>query len=85
MKVLFADSGDENGLHIHSQKQSYGGLPRPAILSKKRLWNRGFPVNFAKFLTTPFFVEHLRWLLLHSFNKKPVSKKQSTTAEKKTE
>ena len=23
-----------------------------------------FPVNFAKFLRTPFFTEHLRWLLL---------------------
>ena len=23
-----------------------------------------FPVNFAKFLRTPLFIEHLRWLLL---------------------
>ena len=23
-----------------------------------------FPVNFAKFLRTPFFIEHFRWLLL---------------------
>ena len=23
----------------------------------------GFPVNFAKFLRTPFLTEHLRWLL----------------------
>ena len=28
------------------------------------LWHRYFPVNFAKFLWTPFFTEHLRWLLL---------------------
>ena len=27
---------------------------------------RGSPVNFAKFLRTPFFREHLRWLLLNS-------------------
>ena len=27
---------------------------RPATLSKKRLWRRCFPVNFAKFLRTPF-------------------------------
>ena len=27
---------------------------RPAILSKKRLWHRRFPVNFANFLRTPF-------------------------------
>ena len=38
---------------------------RPAILSKKRLWHKGFPVNFAKFLRTPFFIEHLQRLLLN--------------------
>ena len=38
---------------------------RPATLLKKRLWQRGFPVNFAKFLRTSFVTEHLRWLLLH--------------------
>ena len=27
---------------------------RPATLLKKRLWHRRFPVNFAKFLRTPF-------------------------------
>ena len=32
---------------------------------KKRLWRRCFPVNFAKFLRTAFFIEHRRWLLLH--------------------
>ena len=37
---------------------------RPATLLKKSLWHRCFPVNFAKFLRTPFFTEHLRWLLL---------------------
>ena len=31
---------------------------------KKRLWHRCFPVNFAKFPGTPFFTEHLWWLLL---------------------
>ena len=31
---------------------------------KKSLWHRCFPVSFAKFLRTPFFIEHLRWLLL---------------------
>ena len=38
---------------------------RPATLLKKTLWHRCFPVNFEKFLRTPFFAEHLRWLLLH--------------------
>ena len=36
-------------------------------LLKKRLWHRCFPVNFAKFLRTPFFTEQLRWVLLCSF------------------
>ena len=31
---------------------------------KKRLSHRSFPVNFAKFLGTPFLTEHLWWLLL---------------------
>ena len=35
----------------------------PATLLKKRLWHRCFPVNFAKFLRTAFFAEHLWWLL----------------------
>ena len=35
-----------------------------ATLLKKRLWHRRFPVNFAKFLTTLFFIEHLWWQLL---------------------
>ena len=37
---------------------------KPATLIKKRLWHRCLPVNFAKFLRTPFFTEHLWWLLL---------------------
>ena len=37
---------------------------RSATLLKKRPWHRCFPVNFAKFLRTPFLTEHLRWLLL---------------------
>ena len=37
---------------------------RPATLLKMRLWHRCFPVNFAKFSRTPFFTEHLWWLLL---------------------
>ena len=37
---------------------------RPVTLLKKRLWHRCFPVNYPKFLRTPFFTEHLWWLLL---------------------
>ena len=38
---------------------------RPVTLLKKRLWHRCFPVNFTKFLRTPFFIDHLWWLLLN--------------------
>ena len=37
---------------------------RPVTLLKKRLWHSCFPVDFAKFLRTSFFTEHLQWLLL---------------------
>ena len=37
---------------------------RPVTLLKKRLWHRCFLVNFVKFLRTPFYIEHLVWLLL---------------------
>ena len=36
-----------------------GGVLRPATLLKKRLCHRCFPLNFVKFLRTPF-IEHLR-------------------------
>ena len=32
----------------------------------KRLQHRCFPVKFVKFLRTPFFAEHRRWLLLQN-------------------
>ena len=37
---------------------------RRATLLKKRLWYRCLPVSFTKFLRTPFFIDHLWWLLL---------------------
>ena len=40
---------------------------RPATLLKKRLWHRCFPVNFAKFLRTPFFQNTSGRLLLYFF------------------
>ena len=36
---------------------------KPATLFKERLWRRCFPVSFVKFLRTPFYIEHLWWLL----------------------
>ena len=44
-----------------------GGL-RYATLLKKRLWHMCFPVNFTKFLGTPFFIEHL-WTTALMFDK----------------
>ena len=32
---------------------------RSATLLEKRLWHMCFPMNFAKFLRTPFLIEHL--------------------------
>ena len=47
------------------QKQSASALvSQPATSLKKRHWYRCFPVNFSKFLRTPFLTEHLRWVLL---------------------
>ena len=37
---------------------------RLATLLKKRPQHMRFPVNLAKFLRAPFFIEHLRWLVL---------------------
>ena len=39
---------------------------RPATLLKKRLWHRSFPVNFVKFLRTPF-LQNTSWRLLFLF------------------
>ena len=36
----------------------------PATLSKRRLWQRCFPVSFAKFLRTPFLQDTFGRLLL---------------------
>ena len=36
----------------------------PRTLLKKRRWHSCFPVKFVKFLRTPFYTEHLWWLLL---------------------
>ena len=49
-------------LNISQNSQAWS-----ATLLKKRLWHRYFSVNFAKFLITPFFMEHLWWLLRHIF------------------
>ena len=45
--LRLADSFDKQLMNRSSR-------PEPATLLKKRLWHRCFPVNFAKFLRTPF-------------------------------
>ena len=47
---------------------------RPATLLKKRPWHRFYPVNFAKFLRTPYFTKYFRWLLLCSKPRKSYPK-----------
>ena len=46
-----------------SQNSQENTQAAPATLLKKRIWHRCFPVDFAKFLRTPFLIEHLWWLL----------------------
>ena len=54
----------QNSKEITCARVSYLIKLRPATLLRKRLWHRCFPLNFAKFLRTPFIIEHLWWLLL---------------------
>ena len=56
------------GKHLHQSflLNKVVGL-KPVTLLKKRPWNRSFPVHFAKFLRTPFLVEHLQWLSIGPF------------------
>ena len=62
---------------------------RPATLLKKRLCNRCFPVNLAKFVRKPFFAGRLHWLLLkastHLQILKVVMKKTLVESYRKTE
>ena len=64
-KGILTNSAKFTGKHLFQSLlfNKVAGLG-PATLLKKRLWHRCFPANFAKFLRTPFFTEHLRWLPL---------------------
>ena len=74
------------GKHLYQRLffNKVAGL-RPANLLKKSHWHRCLPFNFAKFLRTPFFKEHLQWLVLHRqvyFNlKKTLAKTLTNTYE----
>ena len=48
-----------------NERGAYNGILNDLLFYlKKRLWHRCFPVNFVKFNRTPFFLQHLRWLLV---------------------
>ena len=48
---------------LESHFSNVAGLKASKFI-KKKLQRRCFPVNMAKFLRTPFPIEHLPWLLL---------------------
>ena len=54
-KVFLRNFAQFRGKHLR-QVLFYNKIAgrEPATLRKKRLWHRCFPVNFAKFLRTPF-------------------------------
>ena len=64
-KGLFRNFAKFTGKHLCQSLffKKIAGL-RPAILFKKRLWHRCFPVNFAKFLRTPLLRNNSGRLLL---------------------
>ena len=65
VKKVFSEISHNSGEHLRQSLffNKVAGL-RLATLLKKRLWHKCFPVNFGKFRRTPFFKEHLWWLLL---------------------
>ena len=54
-----------HGVNHIKRTQTIPKGPRAAALLKKRFWHRRFPVNFGKFLTTPFLQNTPRSLLLN--------------------
>ena len=51
------------GKHL-CQRLFFNKVAGLRLYQKKRLWHRCFLVNFVKFLRTPFYTEHLWWLVL---------------------
>ena len=72
-KVVLRNFAKFTGKHLCQSLffSKFAGLS-PATLLKKRPRHSWFPVNFTKFLRTPFLTEHLRWLLLIMFCIRPV-------------
>ena len=65
-KIRDINSSQKQPSEVFCNKRCSKGFP--ATLLKKRLWHRCFPMNFAKFLRTPFFTEHLWSLRLNSYS-----------------
>ena len=66
-KVFLLIKLQASGLQLYKKRESGTGVFLwiwPATLSKKKLWHRCFPVNFAKFLIAPFLQNTSRRLLL---------------------
>ena len=59
---IFQNSQENTCARVSLLNKVAGSMP--ATVLKKRLWYRCSPVNFTKFLRTPFLTEHLRWFLL---------------------
>ena len=66
-KGALRNFGKLTGKHL-CQNLYFNKVPGLACNFIKIETHRYFPVNFAKFLRTPFLREHLRWLLLVSTN-----------------
>ena len=64
---LITDSA-EAAIYEKSMKKDVHRNFVPATLLKKRLWHRCFPVNFAKFLRTPFWQNRSEWQLLQGID-----------------
>ena len=66
------------------RKKEFKRSLRPATLLKKRLWRRYFPVNFAKFLKTPFLQNTFGRLLLQDKKEKRLflRKQRNSTKER---
>ena len=61
--VLKISQNSQQNTCVRVSFKKVAGL-RPCNIIKKRIQHRCFLVKFAKLLWTPFFTEHLRWLLL---------------------
>ena len=65
------------------RKKEFKRNLKPATLLKKRPWRRCFPVNFVKFLKTPFSQNTSGRLLLHRKEKHLFLRKQGNSTKER--